>query len=480
MKKEAIVGAVWTLIDRIGGQALSLISFVILARLLLPDDYGVVSLAAAIVVVPGVLLNEGFGTALIQRQELDDDHINVAFWVNIFLSLFFVATFMATANWAAETIHNPSLTPILRLMSLTLIPVGIASIAGALFRRRLQYSAFALRTLIAQVTSAVIAIVMALLGFGVWALVAQQLGYAAVNMTVLWIGVGWKPRLSFSVRAFRDIFHFATRAMLGNSLRFAHERADALIIGLFLSPAALGFYYLTQRLLVTVYSVTILPVGSVMMPVLSRMQGDRERFRSASIRMLCMTASLWVPAVVGLGVTAPRMIALLFGEKWQPAATLMMVMSGTAFTRCFTCATREILLSVNRAGIYAALNSAQLILTIVLFLVGVQYGIIGCGAAYVAVSLLVAPFHLYAVMRYADVPPREVISRLLPVLGAGAIMALVVYGAGELLAWSNWAVVSQIGLGMLVYPLALYSLGPDLANEVLNTVHQTIPGRFRR
>jgi O-antigen/teichoic acid export membrane protein len=125
------------------------------------------------------------------------------------------------------------------------------------------------------------------------------------------------------------------------------------------------------------------------------------------------------------------------------------------------------------------LNSVQLILTIVLFLVGVRHGIIGCGAAYVAVSLLVAPFHLYIIMRCVDVPPREIVTRLLPVFGAGATMAVVVYGAGELLPWSRWALVFQIGLGVVAYPLALYFLGPTQAIEVLDIVYQTIPERFR-
>lgn len=480
MKKEAVAGAAWTVIDRIGGQALSFVSFAILAHLLLPAEYGLVGLALAIVAVPTVLLNEGFATILIQRQELEDEHINAAFWANLALSLVLVAALAAGAGWVEEVSRTPSLAPILRLTALTMVPAGMNAVAWALFIRRLQYSTFALRTLIAQTTCSVVAIAMAVLGFGVWALVAQQLTYAAASLVVLWIGVRWRPRLAFSRRAFGDILHFSARTMMGSALRYAHENVAALIIGFFLSPTVLGYYYLTQRLLTAVYSVSILPVGGVMMPVLSRMQNERQRLGFAYLRLLWAGACLWIPAVALLGATAPHLIVRLFGAPWQEAVALIMVMCAGAAGSCLTLPTREILWSTNRAGVYAGLNAVQLALTILSLLAGVRYGVIGCGAAYVAVSLGVVPFHLQAVKRCAGVAPREIVARLLPVFAAGAVMAAAVYGAGALLGRGAGSLAAQLALGALVYPAMLYLLAPGQTRNVLGAVYEALPVRFQR
>jgi len=479
MKNEAVVGAIWTLVDRFGGQALSFVSFVILARLLLPADYGIVALATAIIAIP-LPLNGGFSTALVQRESLRDEHVNAAFWANIILSLCFVTIFMMGADWIAKLARVPSLAPILRALSVTLVPLGLASVAGAFFLRRIRYSAFALRTVVAQTTCAMVAIAFALLSFGVWALVAQQLSYAVVSMLVLWVGSHWRPRLAFSAAAFCDIFRFSASTMAGNFLRFAYEQVDVLIIGLFLSPTSVGLYYLAQRLLLTVNAVTFAPIDSVMMPVLSRLQSDHSRLRHAYLQMMWGGACLWVPAVAGLGTTAPRILDLLFGNKWQGATGLLMLMSTTAVTTCFTRPTREILLAVNCAEIYAVISSGQLVLTIAAFLIGVQYALVGCGAAYAIVSALVVPFHLYAVKQHTGITPREVVVPLLPIFGAGAFMAAATYGTGQVAGLDKLTVVvAQIAAGLLVYPVALYFLAPDQTRMAMASLSHLVPVRFR-
>jgi len=479
MKREAVIGAVWTLVERVGAQALSFAAFVILARLLHPESYGLVTLAASIVAVPSIFLNEGFNATLIQRESLDDDHVNAAFWANLGLSLIFVAAVFGASDWASEIARAPAMAPILRLVSLTMVPAAVGSVMAALFLRRLEYGTIALRTLVAQTSCALVAIVMAALGFGVWALVAQMLVFTVIGAAVLWRGACWRPRLSLSTKAFRDIFHFSARTMLSNFLRFAHERADTLIIGVFLSPAALGLYFLTQRLLATIEYVTVSPVVNVMMPVLSRMQGERERLGHTYVRMLSIGASLWVPTVVGIGAVSGHLFPLLFGDKWDGAQTVMSVMSVTAVSLCMTRPTREILLSMNRPGVYACLNAAQLVLLIALMLVGVRFGLAAAATAYVLASVLAVPLHLYALSRYTSVSPCAVLARLLPVFGAGAVMAAAVYGAGIWASWGSWTLLPQIAIGIVTYPACLYLFAPAQIAEAAHAIYQSLPQRLR-
>jgi O-antigen/teichoic acid export membrane protein len=478
MKREAVMGAAWTVIDKAGSQVISFLAFVTLARLLLPQDYGLVTLATTIVAIPTVFLTEGFAPALIQYENLTDDHINVVFWTNLVLSIILTAITMAIAGWVGVLAHSPALPPILRATALIMPPQTVGAVWASIFMRRLQYNTFALRTAIAQTSCAVIAVAMALCGFGVWSLVGQQLSFYAISLAVLSVGLGWRPHLSFSMSALRDLFRFSTTTMLGGMLRFAYYRVDTLLIGLFLSPAALGLYSMTKRLL-QIIADTQIPITAIMMPVLSRMQNERERLGNAYVRMLWMGACLWVPAVIGIGVIAERLLPLLFGKKWEESAIVMMVMSGTAFSFSITGLTRELLLSINRPGVYSQLNAVQLGLTTALILIGVPFGLVPAAMGYVMASLLVIPFHLHALNRYAQISPRVVMARLLPVFCAGSTMAAAIYAVGMLLPWGNWTLLPQVVTGLAVYPLCLYCYAPTHTREAVQTIYQSLPPRFR-
>jgi O-antigen/teichoic acid export membrane protein len=490
MKEQAVRGAIWILVDTAGGQILSFLAFLILARLLVPEDYGILSLAAAIIAVPQILLNEGFGTALIQRDMLDDVHINAAFWANLALSIIFVIAAQIGAPWAAMITGTALIEPVIRWLSLTMIAIALTAIAAGLFIRDLKYSTFALRTLIANSVGALTGVAMALLGYGVWALVGMQLCTSALGVLIMWKGVRWRPTASFSWPAFREIYRFSTRLMVGNGLRFATERADNIIIGIFLDPAALGFYFLVTRLLTTVIYITISPVDRIMLPVLTRIKDDPHRRSEAYASMVGVTAVFWIPAVAGLGVVAPLALPLLFGHKWDASIPLMMIMSLVCISGPLNRPTMHALLAVGKPEIYAMMNLIQLVITTITFLVAVRFGIVGAAWAYAAVLIAMVPFNLAAARRVAGISPMHVMRRYLPALGAGVIMALVVLLISPWLPEpSRYGAVSQVinlvvemAVGILVYAVSLYALVPRQVREYVGTAYDALPEslKFRR
>jgi len=490
MKEQAVRGAIWVLLDTAGGQILSFLAFLILARLLVPEDYGILSLAAAIIAVPQILLNEGFGTALVQRDLLDDVHIGAAFWANLCLAMIFVAAAQIGAPWAAVITGTAMIEPVIRWLSLSMIGTALMAIAGGLFIRDLKYSTFALRTFVANSVGALTGVAMALLGYGVWALVGMQLCTSALGVLIMWKGVRWRPTASFSWSAFRDIYHFSTRLMVGNGLRFATERADMVIIGTFLDPAALGFYFLVTRLLTTVIYITISPVDRIMLPVLTRLKDDPHRRSEAYANMIGVTSVFWIPSVAGLGVVAPLVIPLLFGHKWDAAIPLMMIMSLVCISGPLNRPTMHALLAVGKPEIYAILNFVQLIITIGAFFIAVRGGIVGAAWAYAAVLIAMVPFNLVAAQRVAGISLVQVMRRYLPPLGAGVIMASVLLLMSPYLPdQSRYGVFSQVfglflemAVGMMVYAAALYIFAPRQVNEYLGTAYDALPDslKFRR
>jgi PST family polysaccharide transporter len=475
MKQQAIRGAMWTIVDTAGGQALLFLTFMILARILMPEDYGVVTLAGVFIVIPNVLIVDGWADFVVQRQEITDDHLNATFWSNLAIAAGLIVLINAFAGLAADVMQMPLLEPVLRALSIILLLSSLGQVPSAIYRRKLEYFTFALRTGIATVISGLVGIGLALAGFGVWALVISMIAQGVASVIVLWWGIDWRPKLRWSLATLRDIRGFMTRVMAGNVMRVCTQRVDVLIIGTFMDARALGFYYMVTRLFGAVSLVTLEPVNTVMLPVLSRMQTDRPRLAGTYESMVWALSASWVPATAGLGVVAPLLVPLLFGHKWDDAIPLLQIMCLTALTASLRSSTTRALLSVGRAEIYARINFIELCLTAVAFLVAVQFGLIGVGFAVVAISALLVPVHFFVVKRYAGVRPWRILANHLPIVGAAGVMVLGIYLLAFVVHGPGLLPI-QIVAGGFVYFVMLYILATEQVNEVLEAV---LPNRFR-
>ncbi len=481
MKEQTIRGAFWTLIDAAGGQVFSLLAFLVLARLLAPGDYGVIALSLSILAIPSILLNEGLGDSLIQRDDLQDAHVNAAFWANLFLAVMFVMAAEASAGLLADLTGEPLVEPTIRWLAPCLMATAATSIAANMYRRRFNYSTSALRTFIATVSGALVGVGMALLGFGVWSLVASQIVQQIVGLLVMWIGLGWRPRMTFSIAAFTDLYHFSARVMMGNAVRFATEKLDSVIVGAALGPISLGYYYMAQRLLTTVNFVTISLADNVMLPALSRMQNDATRLAQTFVSMIVAAAMLWVPFVAGLGLIAPHAVPLFFSHKWDPAVPVIMIVCVTALSQVLSRTTSQALLAIGRPAINVELNLVQFAIMVVSCLIGVQFGIEGAAWAFTTTSIAIVPFHLWALHRVVKVPIGRLLLEYAPVVGAGLIMSGAVLITGRLLSptMGDWCLIGQILIGGVVYVIALCCLAPRRVKEVASLVSHVLPARFR-
>jgi O-antigen/teichoic acid export membrane protein len=481
VKEQTVRGAFWTLVDAAGGQVFSLIAFLVLARLLEPEDYGVIALATSILAIPSILLNEGLGDSLIQRNEWDDAHVNAAFWANLALAAVFVVAAEAGAQALARLTGEPLVAPTIRWLAPCLFATAATSIAANIYRRRFNYSTSALRTFVATVSGALVGISMAVLGFGIWSLVGSQIVQQTVGLLVMWLGLGWRPKIGFSRDAFGDLYHFSSRVMMGNAVRFATEKLDSVIVGSALGPLALGYYYMAQRLLTTINFVTISLADNVMLPALSRMQHDKGRLAEAFMSMIVAAAMLWVPFVAGLGLVTPHLVPLFFGHKWDPAVPVIMIVCITAVSQVLSRTTSQALLAVGRPTVNVVLNMIQFAIMVASFLVGVQFGIVGAAAAYTTMSIAIVPFHLWALRRSVDVPIGRLLLEYAPVVEAALIMSGAVLVVGRLLSpmMGDWCLVGQIPVGAVVYVVALYCFAPRRVKEVSSLVAHLLPARLR-
>jgi O-antigen/teichoic acid export membrane protein len=469
LKDKAARGALWTLVEYGGGEGISFVVFLILARVVAPADFGLISLALVFVAFVQMFVVQGFADAVVQREDLEPDHCTTAFWTNVAIAVIFFAAILGCADWIAAIFHEPKLALVLR--SLAVLPIGTAliSIHRAVFRRRLDFSTFAKRAVIGVGAGGIVGVALALNGFGVWSLVFQQLTNAAASVVVFWWGSDWRPSWRFSPRCFREMAHFSGSVMGSNLVTFIGKKADVSLIGYFFTTEQLGYYYLVQRLLLTMGLVTQSTVQSIVMPVLSRVQNDRPRFREIFTRSVELLNAVWLPLALGLGAVASLAVPIVFGEQWLPSVPLLEIMALCGFTDAYYSNSAPALAAAGRPQAYLKLSVLQALIVVALLLPGTQFGLVGVVVAEVVVAVVIIPFHLIVLKREAGIEGLALFRRSAPSTAAAIVMAATVLLlrapiAAALPPWG--ALVATVLLGVVVYAAGLAALAWRLVRQM--------------
>jgi O-antigen/teichoic acid export membrane protein len=471
LKIKAARGVLWSLLEYGGGEGISFIVFLVLARLLAPDSFGVVALAGVFVAFAQVFLVQGFSDAVIQRQDLRPEHLDTAFWTNQAIAASFFVLTQIVARPAAATFEQPVHEHVLRWLSRVFVSSALISTHQAVFKRELRFAAFALRALIGISVGGVVGVGMALFGWGVWSLVGQQLANGVASVLVIWTTSSWRPRLRFSGAAFRELVRFAAHVMGSNLVGFLYRKLDVFLIGLFLDARQLGYYYLVQRLMMTAGLVTLSTVQSIVMPVLSRLQGDPARFRQVYGSTVQAVDSIFLPAVVGLGTVGSLLIPFVFGEKWRPAIEIFEIMCLAGFTLGLTFFTGPALWAVGRPDAHFRLSIVQVVVTALVFLTGAQFGLTGVAVGFTTVTTLMIPFHLAVLRRHTGVDPLDLLKRCLPASIAGLVMIFAVESS-EIHLVADWGTFHAAGalvlIGAAVYLVTLSIAAPRFVREMID------------
>lgn len=479
VRAAAAKSAGWTLIEAASAQSLLLITFLILARLLTPNDYGLMAFATTVLIVPQFILSNGLIPVIINKQDLTDDDLSTAFWTSLGLGSALTMSVLIAAGPLAKLLNNPELAPVLRWSSLQFLFMALGNVPSALYQRRLQFRVFALRSVVSFIGGGGVGIYLALQGEGVWSLVANLVIQAMIAGTMLWPGLGWRPRFRFSRASFADMRENIRHTVTGNILASFTSRIDMLIIGA-LAPGLLGYYYFVLRLILTITVGTYVPIVNVSLPVLSKLRGDDAKLRDGVSFMLWAAQVLWMPLVAGLGAVAALAVPNVFGPAWSASVPLMQIISLTAFTTCLSQFTYQVLLIKDRTGIYPRLTIGQLIITAVFLATATRFGLIAIGWAYVAASALTALLHILVLRHVLHATIRSLLARSVSVGLATVAMVLTILLLGRMLGGvSPWAkMILEIMGGAAIFPVALLLFSRDDVARLIATILQLAPARF--
>lgn len=323
LKNKTIKGLGWSALDNAARYGMQFVIGIVLARLLSPDDYGLLGLVGIFTVVCSALVNAGFTTALIRKKDATDDDFNTAFICNLGISLLLYGVVFLCAPLIADFFEREELISLVRVSSLGLIIGALGLVQRTRLTKRIDFKTQTKITLVASAVSGAVGIGMAISGFGVWALVAQQLTTHALNTIQLYIYNKWLPRLRFSTDSFRELFGFGWKMMVSALIDAIWKELYQVVVGKFYSPATLGQYTRARHYAKLFSSNLTTVMERVTYPVLSNIQDDKERMMSAYRRIIRTSMFITTVTMFSLGAVSEPLIYCMIGSKWHEAATYL-------------------------------------------------------------------------------------------------------------------------------------------------------------
>lgn len=462
IRTTAMRGVLWLGGQRMGSRILDQVFTIILVRLLLPQDFGVVAMASIFTGILSLFANMGVGAAIIQRRDLDDEYLSTAFWVNMTAGLALCALAGASSRLLAAFFKEPLVGPVVLALSLLFVIDAGSSTQAALFSRQMHYRTLTLRSMIATMIGGLVGVGMAYRGMGAWSLVGKMLSGSAASTIALYLATGWRPRFLFSRRKFIDIWSFSAPLLFSRLFGYSIGNSDNLLIGRYLGPAALGFYsrgYST--FLVPLLDIGV-PVSHVMFSALSRLQGDLDRLKRGFLLSTRYVSMIVLPMLVGLSLVAPLFVEIVFGAKWLPAAPVMSILALAGCFQLMTSLGHSGLQAVGRTDLQLRWSFLSALVYIPAFGFGLRWGILGVATGYLLATAVLVPVQYQFIARVAKVTVSELWDAVSPGVIGCAVMAAVVVPVMWTLNGTGLAKAAVlallVALGTVVYAAVIWGV----------------------
>lgn len=325
VKNSILKNFIWRFAERCGAQLVTFIVSIVLARLLAPEDYGSIALVTVFTTILQVFVDSGLGTALIQKKDADDLDFSSVFYFNFVVCLILYLGMFIAAPFIAEFYNDVSLTPVVRVISLTIVMSGIKGIQQAYVSKHMMFKRFFFSTIGGTIFSAFFGIALAYAGFGVWALVAQQLSNTVIDTLILWLTVKWRPKRMFSWIRLKGLLKFGWKLLVSALLDTCYNNLRNLIIGKMYSSSDLAFYNQGDKFPKVIVMNINTSIDSVLLPTMSSAQDDRERVKNMTRRAIKTSTYVMAPLMMGMAFCAETIVHLVLTDKWLPCVPYLRI-----------------------------------------------------------------------------------------------------------------------------------------------------------
>ena len=446
--------AIWTYAGVFADRVIRFVVFLIVARLVRPGDFGVVLLSLLAVEAVQTLLNVGLPTALLQETETPGPLLNTVFFINLTMNGLAAGTLVLASGALSSFAHTPEAAPLLRVLAVTPVISALGAVHVALLQRQLGFKALALRQAASSIVASVIAIVMALAGLGVWALVARTLVIAAVGTVAAWQATRYRPSLHFDLAQMRRVLASGLRLWAAGLATMINARGFDMLAGLALGAVALGAIRIAGQTVMLLIDMTVSPLTAMGFALLARAMDDPAQFKQTLAVIARLAALLIFPAFAGLYVVADPLLPLIFGARWAPAATItpyMCVIAPALYSQLLISAALFAAGRSDRLLQWSLLESA---VTLVAALVGARFGLVGLAIAGTVRLYLMAPLGWLWLRRDVGISVTNLLKPAAFPAAAAVVMAIGVALAKGALAPRLEPVpltIALIAIGVMIY-----------------------------
>lgn len=417
----------WRLAERFGAQGVAFVVSIVLARLLAPEAYGTIALVTVFTQILNVFIDSGFGNALIQKKDADDLDFSTVFYFNIVICVLLYLGMFLVAPLIAKFYNDASLIPVVRVLSLTLIISGVKNVQQAYVSRTMQFKRFFFATLGGTIGAAVIGIAMAYFGFGVWALVAQQIFNATVDTLILWITVKWRPKWMFSWQRLKGLFSFGWKLLASSLLDTVYSDLRQLIIGKMYTKTDLAQYNRGKQLPDLLVNNIDTSINSVLLPAMSQVQDNPERVKNMTRRAMKTSTYVIAPVMMGLAFTAESVIHLILTEKWLPCVPFLRIFCITYMFYPVNTTNLNAIKAMGRSDLFLKLETIKKVIGLIVLLGTMWFGVMAMAYSLLFTSITSQIINSWPNKKLLDYSYPEQIRDILPGILLAVFMGCCVY-----------------------------------------------------
>ena len=450
LKEKTLNGLSWSFVDNFAAQIISFVVGVVLARLLMPSEFGIVAYITFFIAISAWFVDSGFTDALIRKKDCTPDDYSTVFYFNFTIALLLYLLLLFLAPFAESFFEAPGFTLILRVGGLSLVINALGSIQLTILRKRIDFKTKAKITVSSDILAGTIAIVLAYKGFGVWSLVWRTLLGQFFTSVLLWIFNDWRPSIVFSVKSFKELFGFGYKLALSGLINSIFNNILYPIIGKNFSPATLGQYTRASQFASLFSSTLTVNIQRVTFPVLSTLQDDPEKLKEGYRKMIKSTMLITFVCMLGLAAIAKPMILILIGEKWLPCIPYLQLMCFSSMLYPLHAMNLNAIMVKGRSDIFLKLEVIKKLLFIPVLFIGIYLGVIALLIGNIFLSFISYLLNSYYSADLISYPTKKQINDILPFLLVSICVSGLVWCI-TFLEWNNWVtIILQIVVGAIL------------------------------
>lgn len=375
IKHQAVKGVMWSAVERFSVQGIQFVLTIIIARLVLPSDYGLIAMLSIFLAIAQVFVDSGFSNALIQKKDRTETDFSTVFYFNIFISVISYLLLYFSAPYIASFYKEPDLSSVTRWIGLTIIISSLSIVQRAKLTINIDFKKQAKASLAAVLISGIIGIILAYKDWGVWALVVQSLSNSLLSTILLWTFTKWTPLFVFSTESFKVLFSFGSKLLLSGLLHTIYVNLYSLVIGRKYSSMDVGFYNRAYQF-ACFPSISIVGIiNRVIFPIQCEIQNDKERLKSSFIKYLRMSCFIVFPLMTTLAILSKQLTLLILTEKWLPTAELLSILCFAYMWYPVMFVNNQILNVKGHSDYYLYAEIIKKIVAIIILLITLPFGV---------------------------------------------------------------------------------------------------------